>query len=74
MLKNCWRYKCEAGRFADVRKIVKKAALVLSAIRAWAIGDQLIVPLLHQKVIQDELKRLYKKGLIVTTNKQNLRS
>ena len=72
MLKNCWRYKCEAGRFADVNYIVKKAALVVSAIWARAIGDRLIARLLDQKVIQDKLKRLYRKELIVITNKQNL--
>ena len=27
VLRNCWRYKCEAGRFADVNEIVKKTAL-----------------------------------------------
>ena len=31
-LRNCWRYKCEAGRFADANEIVKKAALNASAI------------------------------------------
>ena len=30
VLRNCWRYKCEAGRFADVNEIVKKAALDVS--------------------------------------------
>ena len=47
VLRNCWRYKCEAGRFADVNEIVKKAALDVSAIWARAIGDQLTIPLLE---------------------------
>ena len=72
VLRNCWRYKCEAGRFAYVNEIVKKAALVASAIWARAIGDRLTVPLLDQKVILDKFKRLYRKGLIVSTNKRNL--
>ena len=32
VLRNCWRYKCEAGRFAHVKEIVKKTALDVSAI------------------------------------------
>ena len=52
-----------------MNEIVKKAAV---DVWAWAIGDRLPVPLLDQKVIQDKLKRLYKKGLIVSRNKQNL--
>ena len=32
MLRNCWKYKCEVGRFADVNEIVKKAALDVFAI------------------------------------------
>ena len=32
VLRNCWRYKCEAGMFPDVNEIVKKAALDVSAI------------------------------------------
>ena len=42
VLRNCWRYKCEAGRFADVNEIVKKAALDVSAIKARAIEDRLL--------------------------------
>ena len=72
VLKNCWRYKCEAGRFADVNEIVKKAALDVSAIWARAIGDRLTIPLLDQKTIENKLKRLYKKGLLVYKNKRNL--
>ena len=72
LLRNCWRYKCEAGRFVYVNEIVKKAVLVVSAIWARAIGNRLTVPLLNQKVILDKLKRLYRKGLIVSTNKRNL--
>ena len=72
VLRNCWRYKCEAGRFADVNEIVKKAALDVSAIRARAIGDRLIIPFLNQKTIENKLKRLYKKGLQVYKNKRNL--
>ena len=34
VLRNCWRYKCEPGRFADMNEIVKKAALDVCAI--WA--------------------------------------
>ena len=48
---------------------MKKAALDVSAIWARAIGDRLIIPLLHQKTIKNELKRLYKKGLLVNKNK-----
>ena len=61
VLRNCWRYRCEAERFANVNEIVKKAAVDVSAVDvwAWAIGDRLPVPLLDQKVIQDKLKRLY---------------
>ena len=51
VLRNCWRYKCEARRFAHVNEIVKKAALGVSAIWVWAIGDRLIIPLLDQKVV-----------------------
>ena len=72
VLRNCWRYKCEAGRFADVNEIVKKAALDVSAIWARTIGDRLTIPLLDQKTIKSKLKRLYKKGLLVNKNKQNL--
>ena len=72
VLRNCLRYKCEAGRFADVNKMVKKAVLVVSGIWARAIGDWLTVSLLDQKVIQDKLERLYRKGLIVSTNKRYL--
>ena len=32
VLRNCWRYKHEAGKFADVNEIVKKAALDVSVI------------------------------------------
>ena len=32
VLRNCCRYKCEAGRFADVNEIVKKADLDVSGI------------------------------------------
>ena len=72
MLRNCWRYKCEAGRFADVNKILQKAALNVFTIWARAIGDWLTIPLLDQKTIENKLKRLYKKGLLVNKNKQNL--
>ena len=72
VLRNCWRYKCEAGRFADVNEIVKKAVLDVSAIWARAIGDWLTIPLLDQKTIENKLKRLYKKGLLVNKNKRNL--
>ena len=71
-LRKNWWYKCEAGRFAHVNEIVKKAALGVSANWAWAIGEWLTISLLDQKVIQDKLKRLYKKGLIVSRNKRNL--
>ena len=74
VLRNCWRYKCEAERFADVNEIVKKAALDVSAIWARAIGDRLTIPLLDQKTIENKLKRLYKKGLLFNKNKQNLAS
>ena len=72
VLRNCWRYKCEAGSFADVNEIVKKAALDVSAIWARVIGDRLTIPLLDQKTIENKLKRLYKKGLLVNKNKRNL--
>ena len=72
VLRNCWRYKCQAGRFADVNEIVKKAALDVSAIWARAIGDRLFIPLLDQKAIENKLKRLYKKGLLVNKSKRNL--
>ena len=72
VLQNCWKYKCEAGRFADVNEIVKKAALDVFAIWARAIGDRLTIPLLEQKTIENKLKRLYKKGLLVNKNKRNL--
>ena len=71
MLRNCWRYKCEDGRFANVNKIVQKAALNVSAIWARVIGDRLINPLLDQKVIEDKLKRLNKKGVDVSKNRRN---
>ena len=58
VLRDCWRYECEAGRFAHVNEIVKKAAV---DVWAWAIGDWLPVLLHDQKVIQDKLKRLYTK-------------
>ena len=63
VLRDCWRYECEAGRFAHVNEIVKKAAVDVSAVDvwAWAIGDWLPVLLQDQKVIQDKLKRLYTK-------------
>ena len=57
-----------AGRFADVNDIVKKAAVDVSAIWARAIGDRLTIPLLDQKTIENKLKRLYKKGLLVNKN------
>ena len=41
VLRNCWRYKCEAGRFADVNEIMKKAALDVSAI--WRSVDHSFV-------------------------------
>ena len=46
VLRNCWRYKFEPRKFADVNEIVKKAALDVSATWARAIGDQLTIPLL----------------------------
>ena len=72
VLRNRWRYECEAGRFADVNEIVKKAPLDVSAIWARPIGDRLTIPLLDQKTIENKLKRLYKKGLLVYKNKRNL--
>ena len=72
VLRNCWRYKCEAGRFSDVNKIVKKAALDVFAIWARAVGDWLTIPLLDQKTIENKLKRLYKKGQLVNKSKRNL--
>ena len=72
VLRNCWRYKCEAGRFSDVNEIVKKAALDVFAIWARAIGVRLTNPLLDQKTIENKLKRFYKKGLLVYKNKRNL--
>ena len=70
--RNCWRYKCEAGRFADVNEIVKKAVLDVSAIWARAIGNRLTILLLDQKTIENKLKRLYKKDLLVNKNKRDL--
>ena len=55
-----------------MNEIVKKAALDVSAIWARAIGDRLIIPLLDQKAIENKLKRLYKKGLLVNKSKRNL--
>ena len=55
-----------------MNEIVKKAALDVSAIWARAIGDRLTIPLLDQKTIENKLKRLYKKGLLVYKNKRNL--
>ena len=72
VLRSCWRYKCEAGRFADVNEIVKKAPLDVSAIWARAIADRLTIPLLDQKAMENKLKRLYKKGLLINKSKQNL--
>ena len=54
VLRNCWRYKCEAGRFAYLNEIVKKAALNAFAIWAKAIGDRLTIPLLDQKTIENK--------------------
>ena len=51
---------------------MKKAALDVSAISARAIGDRLIILLLDQKAIENKLKRLYKKGLLVNKSKRNL--
>ena len=51
--------------------IVKKTALDASAIWARAIGDRFTVSLLGQKTIENKLKRLYKKGLLVNKNKRN---
>ena len=39
-------------------------------IWARAIGDRLTIPSLYQKTIENKLKRLYKKGLLVNKNKQ----
>ena len=72
VLRNCLRYKCEAGRFADVNEILKQAALDVFAIWARTIGDRLTILLLNQKTIENKLKRLYKKGLLVNKNKRNL--
>ena len=72
VLRNCLRYKCEAGRFADVNEIVKQAALDVFAIWARTIGDRLTIILLDQKTIENKLKILYKKGLLVNKNKRNL--
>ena len=58
VLRNCWRYKCEAGRFADVNEIVKKAALDVFAKWARAIEDRSTISLLDQKDIENKLKRL----------------
>ena len=69
VLRNCLRYKYKAGRFADVNEIVKKAASDVSGRWARAIGDRLTIPLLDQKTIENKLKRLYKKGLLVNKNK-----
>ena len=55
-----------------MNEIVKKAALDVSAIWARAIGDRLTIPLLDQKTIENKLKKLYKKGLLVNKNKRNL--
>ena len=55
-----------------MKEIVQKAALGVFAVWAWAIGDRLTIPLLDQKIVQNKLKRLYEKGLIVSRNKQNL--
>ena len=72
VLRNCWRHKCEGGKFAVVNEIVKRAALGVSAIWARAIEDRLTIPLLDQKTIENKLKRLYKKGLLVNKNQRNL--
>ena len=72
VLRNFWRYKCEAGRFTDVNEIVKKAALDVSAMWARAIRDRLTITLLDQKAIENKLKRSYKKCLLVNKSKRNL--
>ena len=72
MFTNSWGYKCEAGRFADVNEVVRKAALDVSAIWAKAIGDRLTIPLLDQKATENKLKRLYKRGLLTDKSKRNL--
>ena len=74
VFRNCWRYKCEVGRFADVNEIVKKAAFDVSAIWARAIGDRLTISLLDQKIIENKLKRLYNKGLLVNKTSKILSS
>ena len=58
VLRNCWRYQCEAGRFVDVNEVMTEAALDVSAIWAGAIGDWLTIPLSDQKAIKNKLKRL----------------
>ena len=52
VLRNRWKYKYEAGRFANVNEIVKKAAPDVPAVRAKVIGDWLTIPLLDQKAIK----------------------
>ena len=51
---------------------MNKAALDVSAIWARAIGDRFTIPLLDQKIIENKLKKLYKKDLLVNKNKRNL--
>ena len=36
------------------------------------IGDRLTIPVMDERGIENKLKRLYKKGLLVNKNKRNL--
>lgn len=69
MLKNCWRYKCDEGKFADVSIIIKLAAQDCSEIWEKAIGDRQTLPLLSQKSIEERLRKLYSRGIEVNKNK-----
>ena len=69
MLKNCWQYKCDSGKFADVSMIVKMAAQDCSEIWEKAIGDRKVAPLLSQKVIEERLRKLYSRGIGINKSK-----
>ncbi|QQP38148.1 Uncharacterized protein FKW44_018646 [Caligus rogercresseyi] len=68
MLRCCWQYKCDYGKFTDVAFIIKLASKDCTEIWRKAIGDRKNAPLLNQNAVEEKLKKLYKRGIDINKN------
>ena len=57
-------------RFANKNMAIKEAALDVSNMWVKAVADRTKVPLVSQKLVEDRLRKIYDKGLVIGKNEK----